>query len=45
MHLLNASRDLRRSRPLALEALEDRMLPSYSFHLIADDGPNSPFTL
>jgi hypothetical protein len=31
-------------RPLALEALEDRCLPSsYSFTLLADDGPDSPF--
>jgi hypothetical protein len=33
-----------RARPLVLEALEDRcLLSSYSFTLLADDGPNSPF--
>jgi hypothetical protein len=33
-----------RARPLVLEALEDRcLLSSYSFTLVADDGPHSPF--
>src|SRR5262249_45990763 len=35
-----------RAHPLTLETLEDRcLLSSYSFTLLADDGPNSPFTL
>src|SRR5262249_10300540 len=35
-----------RARPLALEALEDRcLLSSYSFTLLADDSPDSPFLL
>jgi arylsulfate sulfotransferase len=35
-----------RARPLVVEALEDRcLLSSYSFALLADDGPNSPFIL
>jgi hypothetical protein len=35
-----------RARPLALEALEDRsLLSSYGFTLIADNGPNSIFSL
>ena len=35
-----------RARPLVLEALEDRCLPSgYGFTLIADNGPSSIFTL
>jgi len=35
-----------RARPLVLEALEDRCLPtSYGFTLIADNGPHSIFTL
>src|SRR5260370_23975968 len=32
-----------RTQRLVLEALEDRMLLSYSFALVADDGPHSPF--
>src|SRR5262249_16102627 len=33
-----------RVRPLVLESLEDRcLLSAYSFALLADDGPNSPF--
>src|SRR5713101_7037695 len=37
--------DRGRRRPLVLEALEDRcLLSSYSFKLIADTGPGSPFT-
>jgi hypothetical protein len=33
-----------RARPLVLEALEDRfLLSSYTFTLLADDGPTSPF--
>ena len=31
----------RRFQSLAIEALEDRMLLSYSFTLLADDGPQS----
>jgi hypothetical protein len=35
-----------RARPLVLEPLEGRcLLSSYGFTLLADDGPNSPFTL
>jgi hypothetical protein len=34
-----------RARPLVLETLEDRcLLSSYSFALLADDGPGSPFS-
>jgi hypothetical protein len=34
-----------RTRPLVLEALEDRCLLSYSYALIADNGPDSFFSL
>jgi hypothetical protein len=36
------SEAVRPRRPV-LEALEDRLLLSYSFALVADDGPDSPF--
>ena len=50
VHSRGGSRHARRrrshTRPLVVEALEDRcLLSSYSYTLLADDGPNSIFSV